>query len=408
MITDTKIKKIAKQERAKPQVISDHDGLYIRFTPKGKVVFFVRYRFNKKAQSLDIGEYPLTTLSDARKLKDEVKKNAVNGINPKFNRRYKGDGNLIKFNDAIMSWYEKSYVGRVKNPEAALRQYEMYAKSDIGSMPVKDVTTHVIFNLIGSIKERTPSTASKLISFFKVFFKFAYKVRIVESNPMANISAYADFNIESSIDDRVLVDSDLAKVLRATCSDSNIYRGYGLAIRLLLFFGCRPSELLNAEISHFDFYNGVWVVPPENHKTGAKTKKPIVRPIIKEVEPIIRELISLSTSSKYLITSSRGREDINRGAIWVNWTSTINNQVKRLGFEPVDDWSIYTLRKTMRTKIGNHTDYHIAEELLGHSASMVQRAYDKNNYLDKKTEAYKRYFEELNQLSKSEGFCFSG
>ncbi|MFU0198058.1 integrase, partial [Salmonella enterica] len=59
-------------------------------------------------------------------------------------------------------------------------------------------------------------------------------------------------------------------------------------------WACRVGELRQAEVSHFDFEEGVWTVPWENHKTGRKSKKPIIRPIIPEMLPLIQRAIELA------------------------------------------------------------------------------------------------------------------
>jgi integrase len=42
--------------------------------------------------------------------------------------------------------------------------------------------------------------------------------------------------------------------------------------KLSLLWACRVGELRQAEVSHFDFEEGIWTVPWENHKTGRKSK----------------------------------------------------------------------------------------------------------------------------------------
>ncbi|MEX5926456.1 Arm DNA-binding domain-containing protein [Providencia hangzhouensis] len=45
---------------------SDRDGLSIRVTPKGKIIFQFRYRWDGKGQRIDIGSYSATLLKDER------------------------------------------------------------------------------------------------------------------------------------------------------------------------------------------------------------------------------------------------------------------------------------------------------------------------------------------------------
>ncbi|WP_319930897.1 Arm DNA-binding domain-containing protein [Xenorhabdus santafensis] len=45
---------------------SGSDGLSVRVTPKGKIIFQLRYRWNGKGDRIDIGSYSSTSLKDAR------------------------------------------------------------------------------------------------------------------------------------------------------------------------------------------------------------------------------------------------------------------------------------------------------------------------------------------------------
>ncbi len=58
---DARLNKEAKETVVK----ADRDGLSARVSPKGKIVFQFRYRFDGKQQRVDIGTYPLMKLAEA-------------------------------------------------------------------------------------------------------------------------------------------------------------------------------------------------------------------------------------------------------------------------------------------------------------------------------------------------------
>lgn len=55
-------------------------------------------------------------------------------------------------------------------------------------------------------------------------------------------------------------------------------------------------------------------MPPENHKTGNKSNKPLIRPIIASAKRLINEAISLS-AGEYLFTVSGGIRWLKEGII---------------------------------------------------------------------------------------------
>ena len=139
-----------------------------------------------------------------------------------------------------------------------------------------------------------------------------------------------------------------------------------------MFFGCRPAEIRRAKKSDFDFDKMVWTVPKENHKIGKKTKKPLIRPIIPEVIPVLEELFSYSPS-ELAICKTEHRKKCTTKKIGDELAESfcsyhgdkINKRVKKLYDVDLETWSIYALRKTMRTNMAR-----ISEETKGARSSI--------------------------------------
>ena len=77
---DVRLNKEAKETIVK----ADRDGLSARVSPKGKIVFQFRYRFDGKQQRVDIGTYPLMKLAEARNELDRLRAVLDQGRNPKL------------------------------------------------------------------------------------------------------------------------------------------------------------------------------------------------------------------------------------------------------------------------------------------------------------------------------------
>ena len=65
-LSDAWLRSVVGKERDKVLVKSDRDGLSVRVSPKGRVVFQYRYQWAGKGERLDIGTYPATGLKEAR------------------------------------------------------------------------------------------------------------------------------------------------------------------------------------------------------------------------------------------------------------------------------------------------------------------------------------------------------
>lgn len=66
-LSDAWLRSVVGKERDKVLVKSDRDGLSVRVSPKGRVVFQYRYQWAGKGERLDIGTYPATGLKEAKK-----------------------------------------------------------------------------------------------------------------------------------------------------------------------------------------------------------------------------------------------------------------------------------------------------------------------------------------------------
>lgn len=67
-LSDTKLRSLLNKPFDSIRVFKDRDSMSVRVSPKGKIVFQYRYRFEGKQRRYDMGVYPALSLSDARKL----------------------------------------------------------------------------------------------------------------------------------------------------------------------------------------------------------------------------------------------------------------------------------------------------------------------------------------------------
>ena len=80
MLTETKLKKMKpKKEMYR---VADENGLYIEVRKTGKLFWRMRYRFECKQKSINLGEYPLISLKDARVKRDYIRLKLYDGIDP--------------------------------------------------------------------------------------------------------------------------------------------------------------------------------------------------------------------------------------------------------------------------------------------------------------------------------------
>ena len=414
-ITNAWLKANSNKPVEKGNMIADRDGLYIRISKKGTLTFTMRYRFAGKPDQLAIGTYPQMSLADARKKNNEYRAKLAEGINPKQQKsnELRANTEALTVEALFNTWFEKNVKGHnsAANEKQRVRMFNNHVFPRFGKRTAKDVTLHEWLDQIETIQKRTPSVSMHLLNHLKQMYNFGVIRELVPNNPVINISATRDLKIEKVEDDRYLEDNEL-KLILAALEDGVLNKRYELFHILCLFFGCRPAEIRRAKKSDFDFDRMLWTVPKENHKIGKKTKKPLIRPIIPEVVPLLKELFSYSPS-ELAICKTEERRKSNKpigSELAESFCSylgvKINKRVKKLFDVDLEDWSIYALRKTMRTnmgRIGGETKQrvapdHICEIMLGHKPRGVVGVYDKNLYIDEQREAYSAWWARIERI----------
>lgn len=79
---DTQIKAL-KAENGKTKRKAIANGLFIEARPSGKKVFIFRYQWNKKPQTITLGQYPSLTLGEASTIALQYQNLILNDIDPR-------------------------------------------------------------------------------------------------------------------------------------------------------------------------------------------------------------------------------------------------------------------------------------------------------------------------------------
>lgn len=374
---------------------SDRDGLSVRVSVQGKIVFQMRYRYAGKPKRLDLGTYPLMSLKDARSENIRLRAQLEQGYDPQIVRRLEKQAiiNADTLQELFLKWYTSYCAENKKGHAEILRTFELYVFPEIGDLPAEKVGLHEWLHLLEAMAKSKPSIANRILTNAKQMLKWAMKRRLISQNPIADIQAYADLRITKGVGTRSLSHEEIHYVWRA-CELSRMAPKNRIFLKLCLFFGCRSGELRISKKEHFDFKSGVWTVPVENHKLGKKTRKPLKRPIIPEVVPLIEEIFLLSEGSEYLFTNAGTNELMGQGAPLALPYNVMKWLSRHDQFE-MAHWSVHDLRKTARTNLSELTEPHIAEIILGHKLPGQWQVYDHYDYLKEQAEAYRRWWDRL-------------
>lgn len=398
-LTDTWLKANDGKERAALAERGDREGLGVRITPKGKITFQLRYRYQGKPRRLDLGSYPLMSLKEARTEAVRLRARHEQGHDPQVVRLLEKQA-IVKADSVeqlFRQWYEAYCQKNKKGHHDILRSFELHVFPVIGKLPAEQVSLHEWLNLLEKHAGVRPGIAERILINAKQMLKWAMRRELIATSALAGINAKEDLQIKKLPGSRTLSGDEIARLWRAI-ERSRMAAKNRLFLKLCLIYGCRNGELRQAEKTHFDFVRGVWTVPAGNHKLGHATGKPLLRPITAEIGLLIKEAMALSEGSRYLFTNTGSDEAMGTSAPLALPYNVMQWLRRHEKFE-MEHWSVHDLRRTARTNFSTLTAPHIAEIMLGHRMPGAWQVYDHHDYLQEQAEAYGAWFKRLSALT---------
>lgn len=398
-LTNSWLNSNLKKERDSVMEKADRDGLSVRCSLKGKITFQIRYRYADKQQRCDIGSYPLMSLAEARKEAQRFRAELERGKDPRVVKLVERQAIIEAktFEEEFRLWRDSTKAAERVAAAEIMRTFEIYIFKKFGKYPLKEITLHGWLKHLEPIAAAKPAVAQRILTDLKMFYRWCVRRELVERNVLADVTAAQDLNIKKNVGKRSLSDEEIRLMFWAM-DESRVWPKSKFLLELLLFFGCRVGELRLAKLTDFDFDKMVWTVPPENHKTGRQTGKPLVRPIIPEVVPLLKAAM-LHSRGTYLFTLRNEGKPMNERS----HISIPENLLIWLAKKPrniqMPHWSIHDLRKTARTNWSSLTRHqHIAEIMLGHKLPGIWQVYDHYDYLPEQAEIYKAWWDRLQRI----------
>ena len=397
-LSDSWLKANSGKKRSAVQEVKDRDGLSVRVSPLGKVTFQMRYRYDRKLQRLDIGSYPKLKLKAAREENERLRKELEQGHNPKIVRKLEKQAliNADTLESIFRQWYESYCTNNKKMHHEICRSFELYVLPVIGGLPAEKITLHQWLAILEDLAEKRPAIAERILTNSKQMLKWAVKRQLIPLNVLTEINAKEDLQIKKVAGSRSLSDEEIGLVWLAT-NQSRMAAKNKLYLKLCLVLACRNGELRLSKKEHFDLESKVWTVPPENHKLGKSSNKPLLRPIIPAVKELVEEAIELSGKGDYLFNNSGTNEPMGQSAP-LQLPYNIMQWLRRHKDYEMKHWSVHDLRKTARTNLSSLTEPHIAEIMLGHRLPGSWQVYDHYDYLPEQEKAYQAWWGRLTTI----------
>ncbi|SFT08536.1 Integrase [Mucilaginibacter polytrichastri] len=381
------------KSKAKPYKIFDRNGLYLEVYPTGSKLWRLKYRYHRKEKRISLGNYPLVTLLEARQEKDKIKAQLKSGHDPILVKLEQQQTAVFAHAQTFeligKEWHSQN--APAWNPRYAktiLHRLEKYLFPDIGSYPITLLTPVIILSCLRKIDENAPDMARRIKQLCSNVFVYAKNTNRVQSDITTGLEKglrkYEKGHF-ASID----VD-ELANFLIALHDfrQTKIHRQTYLAIQFMLLTFVRTTELNKATWSEINFETAIWRIPGKR----MKKKKDHLTPLSRQAIAILKELKEMNGKREYIFPSiPRPLKPMSNG--------TILQALKRMKFEThMTGHGFRSLALgILKEKLGY--THEIADRQLAHvRKNNNDKAYDRAEFLDQRTEMMQRYADYIDKV----------
>ncbi|KTD73922.1 tyrosine-type recombinase/integrase [Legionella tucsonensis] len=298
MLTDSQIKSL-KIEDGKRH--ADRDGLVLELRPSKKKlnkVFIFRFQWNKKPQTITIGNYLSIGLAEARNIALTYRDMLNKGIDPRSNDS-DSEQARITFEVVADQWFQK-YKGTWK--DFARNRHSKSLSRDIlpliGNKPIDEITKADLLNIIKPHEDlRHHDVAHRLYARLQATFEFAMGASLTTNYPFVGLKKALIPKPKAT--NQPAISSVEAHEMMAALKNNNCSKIIKLYTEILAHVFTRPSELREAKWCEFDLQNAEWNIPAERMKMGV----PHWVPLTPHVLSLLKELRLITGFTPYLFSS---------------------------------------------------------------------------------------------------------
>jgi len=373
MLTAIKIKGLKE-----PGKYIDGNGLYLQISKAHIKSWIYRYQLNGKRREMGLGPLHEVSLKEAREKAGEARKLQRQGIDPKANRDSQkhapADSGIWTFDKCSAKYIEAHSPGwnNAKHINQWKTTLEQYASPVFGHLPVDQVDTGLVMQVLEPIWRTKTETASRVRGRIENVLSWAIvrgyregpnpalwrghlsmllparmKVQKVEHHstlPYADIGAF-------------MVDLRKREALSAR------------ALELAILTGTRTSEVLHAQWNELDLEAGLWIIPEGRMKAKREHRVPLST-------QAVSMLSSLGRVNQWVFPSRKDKPLSNMAMLVL-----LQRRMER------PDLTVHGFRSCFRDWAAEVSPYprELAEAALAHVLNnKVEAAYQRGDMLEKR------------------------
>jgi len=362
--------------------VADGGGLTLEISPSGSKLWRWRYYHLGKAQMMSLGKYPVVSLAEARKKRDEAQKLIDSGKNPvrekKIEKLRIAKEGENTFERVARMWFGLKQQGlNERYCRQNLARMEIYVFPKIGALPISDITIPDVVHVIEAIiKNGTIETAKRLKQLIGQIFRYAAQRGMCQFNPAVDLRDI--FPTQQEKHHACIHPSELPQLLNKIELRDNDLTKYAMKLLALTFV--RTGELIGARWEEINWDKEEWHIPKER----MKMKRPHVVPLSQQALALLHELQAISGTKEHIFPSTSSTSlHISNGAVLMG--------LRRMGYQNImTGHGFRTLASTILNEKGYAPD--VIERQLAHEDNdKIRAAYNRAEYLLERKKMMQEY-----------------
>ena len=259
---------------APPGRHADGNGLFLFVQPSGTRSWIQRLVVRGRRRELGLGSVALVSLAEAREKALANRKLAREGGDPLAEKR-RTQG-IPTFAEAASRVLEQKRAGwrNPRHPREWMSSLRRFAFPRIGKMPVSEVTSADVLEILSPIWHRKAQTARRLRQRLRAVLEWAVAMEFRMDNPCDRIGPVLGPQHDVVEHLQALPHREVAAAIR-TVQASTALPAVRLAFEFLVLTAARWGEVRWAEWAEIDRDEGVWTVPARRTKANRQHRVPL-------------------------------------------------------------------------------------------------------------------------------------
>ena len=381
--------------------LSDGQGLYLQIEPNGSKFWRYAYRYMKKQKTLALGIYPEVSLKEARDKHQAARKMLKDGKDPSAEKRLQKEkaeaSAATTFELVAREWHEhRKNEWSEKHALNVMKRLELDIFPHIGDRPIGEIEPLELLNkVVRKIEQRGAIDIARR-AYGISGDVFRYGVAICKCPRDVTVDIKGALKTATTKHFAAIDFKGIPEFLQTLeKNEARQYPRTRRAMRMLMLTFVRTHELIGARWTEFDFDDNRWIIPAERMKMGRDHIVPLSRQVAALLEEQRQETGHINTPWVFPQLKDP-RKHMSNGTILV--------ALKRIGYAgKMTGHGFRALAmSTIKERLGY--EHEIVDRQLSHvPRRSVDRAYNRAQYLDQRTEMMQAWADYLDRVSGISG-----